>query len=111
MESQTGGAIAGAIFVLANVIIFWVREWLKNRTWRTNGRDLKEIKEDVKSNNEKLDKVDQKIGETKIKVAEIKTAVNAQARHCKQTVSRFDETMTNQGKEIIKLAWKKSDKT
>lgn len=104
MEPSTGAAIAGAIFVLANVLLFWVREWLKHKTWSKNGDHLKEIKDDVKSTNDKVDCIDEKVGKTNVKLAEIKTAVNAQKTQCKQTVERFDETISKQNSEIIRLS-------
>jgi len=104
METQTSAAIAGAIFVLANVLLFWIREWYKHKTWSKNGNALREIKGDVKSTNDKVDCIDKKVGETKIKIAEIKTAVNAQKTQCKQTVERFDETISKQNSEIIRLS-------
>lgn len=104
MTPQTGAAIAGAIFVLANVLLFWVREWLKQKALSANGADLKEIKDDVKLTNGKIDCLDGKVGDTKVKIAEIKTALNAQAKHCKQTVTRFDKTIGDQNKELISLA-------
>ena len=107
MEPQTGTAIAGAIFVLANVLLFWIREWYKHKTWSKNGNDLKEIKTDVKDTNDKVDGIEGTVGETKLKVAEIKIAVSTQARHCKQTVNRFDETIRDQNQSIIDLAGKK----
>jgi hypothetical protein len=100
----------GLIALIINGVALWIREWRKHRTWNTNGDDLKEIKEDVKTTNGKVDCIDKKVGETKIKIAEIKTAVNAQKTQCAVTVERFDKTITGQGKEIIKLAWKKENK-
>lgn len=107
MEPQTGAAIAGAIFVLANVLLFWVREWIKHKTWNANGKNLKEIKDDVKSTNEKVDCIDEKVGETNIKIAKVGTALAAQAKHCRQTVERFDKTIGDQNKSIIDLAGRK----
>ena len=104
MEPQTGTAIAGAIFVLANVLLFWIREWYKHKTWSKNGNDLKEIKADVKDTNDKVDGIEGTVGETKLKVAEIKVAVSTQARHCKQTVERFDKAITNQGNQLVDIA-------
>lgn len=104
MEPQTIVAIGGGLVVVANVLIFWIREWKKHQTWKTNGNDLKEIKEDVKLTNSKVDCIDEVVGETKIKIAEIKTAVNAQKSTCKATVLRFDKAISDQGKVIIDLA-------
>ncbi len=107
MEPQTIVAIGGGLVVIANVLLFWVREWKKHQTWKTNGKDLKEIKEDVKSNNTKIEGVDDKVGQVTVKIAEVKTAVSSQTKHCKQTVQRFDKTIGDQNQAIIDLAGKK----
>ena len=107
MSPQTGAAIAGAIFVLANVLLFWIREWYKNKTWRKNGKDLKEIKTDVKDTNEKIDAVDGKVGETNVAIAKIKTAVNAQKTQCAATITRFDKAIGDQNQTLIDLAGRK----
>ena len=107
IEPQTAGAIGGAILVLANVILFWAREYKKHKTWSKNGRQLTEIKESVETVNGKIEIVDEKVGETNIKVAEIKTAVNAQKSQCKQTVNRFDKAISDQGQQIVDLAGRK----
>ena len=107
MEPQTGAAIAGAIFVLANVLLFWVREWLKHKTWSKNGNDLTEIKADVKSTNDKIDCLDRKVGETKGKIIEVKTVVKEQKAQCKQTVTRFDKAISDQNQQIINLTGRK----
>lgn len=107
MEPQTSAAIAGAIFVLANVLLFWVREWYKHKTWSKNGNHLKEIKNDVKSTNDKVDCIDKKVGETKIKIGEIKTAVSAQKTQCATTIKRFDKAIGDQNQHIIDLAGRK----
>jgi len=107
MEPQTAGAIGGGLFVLANVIVFWIREWRKHKTWDSNGKDLKEIKEDVKSNNVKIEGVDDKVGEITVKIAEVKTAVHAQKSQCTATIKRFDKAIGDQNQSIIDLAGKK----
>ena len=107
MSPQTGAAIAGAIFVLANVLLFWIREWYKNKTWRKNGKHLKEIKADVKDTNEKIDAVDGKVGETNLAIAKIKTAVNAQKTQCVATIQRFDKAIGDQNQHIINLTGRK----
>lgn len=107
MQPQTGTAIAGAIFVLANVLLFWVREWLKHKTWSKNGKHLSEIKADVKSTNDKVDCIDKKLGETKIKIAEIKTAVGEQKTQCAATIKRFDKAIGDQNQHIISLTGRK----
>jgi len=104
MEPQTGAAVAGAIFVLANVLLFWVREWTKHKTWNKNGKHLREIKAEVKDTNEKINCVDKKVGETNIKMAEVKTIVDAQGKHCRNTVNRFDKAISEHNKTIINLA-------
>ena len=104
MEPQTGAALAGAIFVLANVLLFWIREWYKNKTWRKNGNHLREIKAEVKNTNDKIDCVDKKVGQTNIKMAEVKTVVDAQGKQCRNTVNRFDRVISEHNKTIISLA-------
>ena len=104
MEPQTGAAIAGAIFVLANVLLFWIREWYKHKTWSKNGSDLKEIKDDVKLTNGKVNCIDKKMGQTNIKIAEVKTVVDAQGKQCRNTVNRFDRVISEHNKTIINLA-------
>lgn len=96
--------IAVVIFVVVNTLGFWVREWLKHRTWNKNGNALKDIKTDIKSTHTKIDCVDEKMAETNVKIAEIKTAVNAQKTQCAATVKRFDNTISDQGQQIIDLA-------
>lgn len=104
MTPQAGATIAGAIFVLANVLLFWIREWLKQKVLNKNGNDLKEIKGDVKSTNDKVDCIDEKVGETNIAIAKIKTAVNAQKTQCASTIKRFDKAIGDQNQTIIDLA-------
>ena len=107
MEPQTGTAIAGAIFVLANVLLFWIREWYKHKTWSKNGNDLKEIKTDVKDTNDKVACVDKKVGEAKVKIGEVKTAVDSQKSQCSSTIKRFDKAIGDQYQHIIDLAREK----
>ena len=107
MEPQTGAAIGGAIVILANIIIFWVREWIKHKTWSKNGKDLKEIKVDVKDTNDKVDGIESTVGETQIKIAEVKTAIDAQKSQCSSTIKRFDKAIGDQYQHIIDLAREK----
>ena len=107
MEPQSAGAIGGGLFVLANVLLFWIREWLKQKALNANGKDLKIIRDDVKITNDKVDAVDNKVGQTTVKIAEIKTALSNQARQCKQTVNRFDETIRDHNQSIIDLSGRK----
>jgi len=94
----------GLIALIINGVALWIREWRKHRTWRQNGDDLKEIKDDVKSVDGKVDKVDGKVDDATVKIAEVNTALTTQAKHCKQTVTRFDKAIGDQNKELISLA-------
>jgi len=97
MEPAIIGAIGGGLFVVANTAVFWIREWRKHHTWNKNGIVLMEITNSIK-------KVDEKVGETKVKIAEVKTAVDAQKTQCTATVKRFDNAISDQGQQIIDLA-------
>lgn len=88
------------ILLIINGVLLWIREWRKHRTWNKNGEDLKEIKNQVKAVDEKVDCIDKKVGETKV-------AVDDQKTQCAATVTRFDKTIADQGKEIIRLAGRK----
>ncbi len=92
---EVGNTTLFALTVLIiNGGIQWIRELRKGNG---NGKDLKEIKD-------KLDCVDKKVGETKLKMVEVKTAVGAQKTQCAATVKRFDKTIADQNKELIALA-------
>lgn len=97
MEPAIIGAIGGGLFVVANTAVFWIREWRKHHTWNKNGIALMEITRSIK-------RVDEKVGETKVKIAEVKTAVDAQKTQCVATVKRFDNAISDQGQQIIDLA-------
>ncbi len=107
MEPASIGALSGGLFVLANVLLFWVREWLKQKALNANGKDLKVIRDDLKTNNTKIDTIDGKVGDNLVAIAQVKTAVNSQVRQCKQTVTRFDETIRDQNQSIIELSGRK----
>ena len=92
------------ILLLINGGLQWIREMKKGSTWRSNGKDLKVIKDSIKSVGEKVDCLDGKVGDTKVKIAEMKTAVLAQKEQCGKTVDRFDAAITNQYDHLIKLA-------
>jgi len=100
MTPETIGGIIGGAFVVLNVGGFWFREWRKHRTWTKNGDDLKEIKGQIKTVGEKVDCIDKKVGETKV-------AVDAQKSKCSETVTRFDKAISDQGKEMLRLAGRK----
>ena len=93
MEVGTTTLFALAVLII-NGGIQWIRELRKGNG---NGKDLKEIKD-------KIDCVDKKVGETKLKMVEVKTAVGAQKTQCAATVKRFDRTISEQNKELISLA-------
>ena len=59
---------------------------------------------DVKSTNDKVEDIDEKVGETIVKIAAIKTAVSAQKTQCAATIKRFDRTIGDQNKELIRLS-------
>lgn len=100
MEPAIIGAIGGGLFVVANTAVFWIREWRKHHTWNKNGIVLMEITNSIK-------RVDEKVGETKVKIAEVKIAVDAQKTQCATTVKRFDKAISDQGQTIIDLAGRK----
>ena len=108
MELQAGATIGGAIFVLANVLLFWVREWLKNKTWRKNGNELGAKVDEIKTTTllftHSLERINDNVGEINVSMAEVKTAVNTQSKQCSKTVTRFDKAMGDQNKELISLA-------
>ena len=83
----------GIILLIINGGVQWIRELRKPQPWKKNGFALKEIKQ-------KLDCVDKKVGETKV-------AVDAQKEQCVNTVTRFDKTISDQNRELIKLAGRK----
>ena len=97
VDPTTTAGIGGITFLFLNILGYWYREWRKHRTWRTNGKDLGEIKA-------KVEGIDEKVGETKIKVAEIQVAVDAQKQQCGTTVERFDNAISKQQEELLKIA-------
>lgn len=107
MEPQSAAAIGGGLIIVANIILFWAREWVKHKTWSKNGIALKEIKTDVKSTNDKIGCIDKKVGETNVEIAKIKTAVNAQKTQCASTIKRFDKAIGDQNQHIIDLTGRK----
>lgn len=92
------------ITLIVSGVLSWIREWQKHRTWSKNGNDLKEIKDDVKTTNDKIDCLDKKMGETRVRIGEIKTAVNSQKLQCAATTTRFDKAIGDQNQQIIGLA-------
>lgn len=105
MAIELGNATLFALTLLIiNGGLQWIREMKKGRSWRTNGKDLKEIKDDIKVCAEKLTCLDGKVGETTIRIAEVKVSVDAQKEQCGKTVGRFDAAITNQYDHLMKLA-------
>lgn len=97
MSPETVGIILGSGFAVINVSAFWVREWKKHRTWSKNGKDLTEIKADVKDVKGKVDGV-------KTDVTKIKTLQDAQTKVCESTVRRFDNALLMSQKELLEIA-------
>ena len=87
----------GLILLIISGGLQWIREWKKGGAEKKNGNALKNI-------NENISNLQNTVGKTNIKMAQIKTAVNAQKTQCEQTVGRFDKTIREQNQEIIKLA-------
>jgi peptidoglycan hydrolase CwlO-like protein len=92
------------ITLIISGVLSWIREWRKHKTWSQNGEDLKEIKDDVKITNDKIDCLDRKVGEAKVKIGEVVTAVSAQKTQCATTTKRFDKAIGDQNQQIIGLA-------
>ncbi len=109
MEVSTATLYALITLVISGVLS-WIREWRKHRTWSKNGEDLKEIKADVKDTNDKIDCVDKKVGEAKVIIGEVKTAVDGQKTQCSTTTKRFDKAIGDQYQHIIDLAKNTGDK-
>jgi len=100
------GTIAnyGLIALIVNGVLMWIRELKKGKIRNGNGKHLEEIKETMGLCEGKLTTIGDKVGETNIQVAQIKTAVNSQGRQCASTVKRFDKTIGDQNRELISLA-------
>ena len=90
-----------ALFALGLLIINGGLQWIRElKKGNNNGKHLEEIKESIGN-------VDTKVGETKIEIAKVSTAVNAQKTQCATTVKRFDKAISDQGQQIINLAGRK----
>ncbi len=92
------------ILLIINGGALWIREIRKGRNESGNGKDLKEIKDTIGLCDGKLTAIDEKVGETNIQVAKMKTAVNAQKTQCAATVKRFDKAIGDQNQTLIDLA-------
>ncbi len=97
-----------ALFALALLIINGGLQWIRElKKGNNNGKHHKEIKRSVGMVEKKVDRLDGKIGETTVMIAEINTAVDAQKTQCAATVKRFDTAISEQNQEIIRLAGRK----
>ena len=85
------------ILLIINGGLQWIRELRKGKLTSGNGKDLTEIKTDIKS-------VDRKVDSFGLKMVEIKTAVDGQKTNCATTIKRFDQAISNQNKELMSLA-------
>ena len=92
-----GPAVYALILLVINGGALWIRELRKGKITNGNGKQLSEIIE-------KIGLVDKKVGETKLKIVEINTAVGEQKTQCTLTVKRFDKAISDQNKELISLA-------
>ena len=91
------------LLLVINGGALWIREGRKNRTWRSNGNSLKEIKL-------KLECMDKKIGETKVAVTEVNTKVTEQKDQCTKTVVRIDNAINVHNQQILDLAQNRGGK-
>ena len=108
MAIELGNATLFALILLIiNGGLQWIRELRKGTLWNTNGKDLKEIKDTMGLCETKLQAIAGKVGETNVKIAEVKVSVDSQKEQCGKTVDRFDAAITNQYDHLIKLAKKK----
>jgi len=103
MEPAEIGAMFGGALVVLHIGGTWLREYRKHKTWSANGKDLKEIKGDVKE-------VKKEQGEQGKKMAVISQSVDDQKMHCHQTVNRISRSMENFNKELLQMAKNKGRK-
>ena len=92
------------LLLIINGGIQWIRELKRNGGKNNNGKALKAINDKITAGNKKMDGIVGKIGQTNIEMAGIRTAMSSQKEQCKQTVERFDKTISDQNEHIIKLA-------
>ena len=97
MEPGEIGAMLGGALVVLHIGGTWLREYRKHKTWSANGKDLKEIKGDVKE-------VKKEQGEQGKKMAAISQSVDDQKTHCHQTVNRITQGMSEFNKELLTQA-------
>lgn len=92
------------IILIINGGVQWIREARRGKVTNGNGKHLEEIKETMALCDGKLTAINEKVGQTNIQVAKIKTAVGGQKTQCVATIKRFDKTIGDQNKELISLA-------
>ena len=88
------------ILLIINGGLQWIRELRKGRLTSGNGKDLTEIKADIKSFDKKVDILGQKM-------VGVKTAVESQGTQCSATIKRFDKAIGDQNQTLINLAGRK----
>ncbi len=96
MEGFSPTLYALALLII-NGGVQWIRELRKGRITNGNGKQLEDIKESLTT-------IGDKVGETNIHLASVKTAVGSQKTQCAATVKRFDQAISDQNKELISLA-------
>jgi len=79
MGPESVGAMIGGALVVLHIGGTWLREYRKHRTWRANGKDIGEIKQDVKAVKE------EQISQGK-EISAMAQSVNDQKENCKVTV-------------------------
>lgn len=104
MEPITTTAIGGIILLVINGGVQWIREWKKSKVSKTNGDDLHEIKEDVSEVKGDVKEMKETVNKTDLNLAKVEQSVKDQKVQCGKTVTRFDEAIRDQGKEILKIA-------
>lgn len=89
----TGGIIA----LIISGGAMWIRELKRGRADKGNNKDLKEIRKQNKC-------IDEKVGHIKTNIATIKTSMDGMQANCRQTTSRFEQSINDNRKEILEIA-------
>ena len=97
MGPESVGAMIGGALVVLHIGGTWLREYRKHRTWRANGKDIGEIKQDVKAVKE------EQISQGK-EISAMAQSVNDQKENCKVTVGRITQSMSDFNKELLAQA-------
>ena len=88
------------VLLIINGGLQWIRELRKGKVTSGNGKDLTEIKTNIKS-------VDTKVDRLGLKMVEVATAVDGQKTQCTATIKRFDKAIGDQNQTLINLAGRK----